>query len=128
MSSGENAGADFLNLWAQGSESSPIPKEILKAITTSTMSSMYDEISNFGYITRWYIPEEEVLSGVHSRKMVMGLDTSDAGGRDDIAMVIRDAMTGETLAAGNYNETNLVTFSEWIAEWLIEFNNIILVP
>lgn len=128
MSSGENAGADFLNLWAEGSESSPIPKEILKAITASTTPSMYDEISSYGYITRWYIPEQEVLDGVYNRKLVMGLDTSDAGGKDDIAMVVRDVVTGETIAAGNYNETNLITFSDWIAEWLIEFDNIVLVP
>lgn len=43
-------------------------------------------------------------------------------------MIIRDASTGEVVAAGNYNETNLIVFSEWLVEWLTTFDNLTLVP
>lgn len=120
--------ADFLNIWIEGSESSPLPKEVLSIIRSSAAIESYDEISTYGYIVRWYVPQEEVEDKCSTRSLVMALDTSDAIGNDDIAMVIRDAITGEVIAAGNYNETNLVVFAEWIARWLIDYPNIVLIP
>jgi hypothetical protein len=127
MSDGEDAGADFLNLWAEGSETSPIKKELLKIIKDSLVQEPYLEVSKYGYITRWYIPEAEVLNKCKTRYLVMSLDTSDAVGKDDIGMCIRDANTGEVVATGVYNETNLITFSEWIADWLIDYPNMLLI-
>lgn len=124
MSDGEDAGADFLNLWAEGSESSAIPKELLKIIKASEVGDSYTEISKYGYITRWYVEEAEVLNKLNRRKLIMALDTSDATGKDDIGMCIRDVSTGEVVACGKYNETNLITFSEWLLDWLIEYENL----
>ena len=120
--------ADFLNIWIEGSESSPLPKEVLSVIRASAATESYDEITTYGYIVRWYVPQEEVEDKCSTRSLVMALDTSDAIGNDDIAMIIRDAITGEVIAAGNYNETNLVVFAEWIARWLIDYPNIVLIP
>lgn len=120
--------ADFLNIWIEGSESSPLPKEVLSIIRSSAAIESYDEITTYGYIVRWYVPQEEVEDKCSTRSLVMALDTSDAIGNDDIAMIIRDAITGEVIAAGNYNETNLVVFAEWIARWLIDYPNIVLIP
>lgn len=127
MSDGEDAGADFLNLWAQGSESSPIPKELLRIIQASGVNEPYNDISKYGFIIRWYGKEHEILDKFSTRKIVLALDTSDAVGNDDIAAYFRDASTGETLGAGMYNETNLITFSEWIADLLINYENITLI-
>ncbi len=127
MSSGEDAGADFLNLWAEGSEVSPIPKNLLKIIKASIVKEPYIEISKYGYITRWYVNESIVNNNIDNRKVVLSLDTSDAVGNDDIGMVLRDASTGEVLAVGVYNETNLITFSEWIAYLIQRFNNMTVI-
>ena len=127
FSEGENAEADYLNKWSQGSEESPIPKEILERIHKSMVGDPYIEVSDYGYITKWYVPKSEVLSKLHHRKLVMGLDTSEANGGDDISMNIRDADSGELVAAGNYNELNTIVFSEWIAQWLVDFPNLTLV-
>lgn len=127
MSSGEDAGADFLNLWAEGSESSAIPKNILAVIKASLINEPYTEISRYGYITRWYMREMEVKNNLNNRKAVMCLDTSDAVGSDDIALVIRDISTGETLGAGTYNETNLITFSEFVCDMLVRYPNLTLI-
>ncbi len=127
FSEGENAEADYLNKWSQGSEESPIPKELLERIHKSMVGDPYIEVSDFGYITKWYVPKAEVLSKLQHRKLIMGLDTSEANGGDDISMNIRDADSGELVAAGNYNELNTIVFSEWIAQWLVDFPNLTLV-
>lgn len=124
---GEVIGANYLNIWAQGNAESPIDKHLLQLMKTSTEIEPYMEISKYGYITKWYIPEAEYKEYLNRRKLIMALDTSDAVGKDGIAMTLRDSVTAEMIAAGDYNETNLVTFSEWIADFLIQNENITLI-
>ena len=121
MASGDAVLADFLNVWVEGSETSAIDKNLLKMLMNSVMDDPFNEISESGYITRWYIPQHEIDTIVKHKETILVLDTSDAVGSDDIAMVIRDVRTGGVIAAGQYNETNLITFSEWIIEWIENF-------
>lgn len=127
-SEGENAKADFLNIWGRGNEASPISPENLEIINKSGDIEPYTTVSRQGYLTRWYIDKNEVENKCPNRKLIMILDLSEAVGKDDIAMVIRDVVTGENVACGDFNETNLITFAKWIAEWLINWKNITLVP
>lgn len=120
----ETIGSNFLNIWGAGSASSPIKKEYLKIIRDSLVLDPYLQTSEYGYITRWYISEHEVENYLNKRKLIMCLDTSEAIGNDDIGMVIRDASTGEVVAVGVYNETNLLDFSQWLMHWLITYDNI----
>ena len=127
MSDGENAGADFLNIWAEGSETSPIPKELLKQLRDNEVAEPYTEITTYGYIIRWYVRQSEIDNKFSNRKLVMGLDTSDAIGNDDIGMIIRDSETGETIGSGIYNETNLILFSEWIADMITDYDTLTVI-
>lgn len=130
MVKGENAAAEFLNRWSHGSEESPLPKDKIEEMNRSLIPDPYIKVSQYGYITSWYISEDEVEEGCLDRTLVMGLDTSDALGQDNdsIAMTIRDTTTGEVVAVGEYNETNLIIFSEWLAQFLIDYPNITLIP
>lgn len=126
---GENIGADFLNLWATGgSKSSPLSKENIRKINNSTVNDPYVEVTDYGYIINWYVPQYEVDAKLKNRKLIAGLDTSEAIGKDDIALVIIDAYTGATIATGRYNQTNTITFSEWLTNLLVRFPNITLIP
>lgn len=127
-SSGEDAKADFLNIWGRGNESSPISPENLEIINRSREDDYYSDISKQGYISRWYIDQNELERRCSGRFLIMSLDPSEAVGRDDIGMHITDAATGETIAAGDYNETNIITFANWIVWWLEEFPNLLLIP
>lgn len=124
MAEGIRAEAEFLNIWAEGNESSPISKEHLRIINQSIIRDPYTEVTSYGYIIRWYCGYNELETNLSNRKLVMGLDTSDAVGNDDIAMNIRDVYTGEVVGAGVYNETNLITFSNWLADFLVKYPNI----
>ncbi len=129
IAEGFDADRDLFNIWTSGSESSPLPQDITQAIRSSVRDDFYLEISKgWNYVVRWHIPEREINQRMASSKYVMGLDTSDASGNDDIGMVILDIETGEVVAAGNYNETSLPTFSAWIAHFLIRFPNILFFP
>jgi hypothetical protein len=127
-STGDAAEADYLCRWVSGTNTSPLSKELAEKIKESQIVDYYSEISHpYGYITRWYLPQYEVERRMSIGHYVMGLDTSDAAGGDDIAMILRDIRTGEVVAAGNYNETNLITFSDWLCNWLDKYRNITLI-
>lgn len=126
---GEEADRDYFNRWTSGSQSNPIHVDLLQKIVASTMEPLHTEISSINtYLTRWYIPENRIASVMANDSFILGLDTSDAGGNDDIAMVLISISTLKVVAAGTYNETNLITFSTFIADMLIRFPNILLVP
>ncbi len=128
---GEDARRDFFNEWTSGSIRHPLSNlpDILERIKKSETEPVYTEIApKYGYIVRWYIPEEQIQSSAANSYWIMGLDTSEAIGNDDIALVIKDIKTGETIAAGNYNETNLFTFSEWLLTWFLRIENLVMIP
>jgi hypothetical protein len=58
----------------------------------------------------------------------MGLDTSDAVGADDIGLVIRNYSTGEVVAAGDYNDTNVIHFADWLCSLLIRYPTLFIIP
>ena len=126
--SGEDADRDYFNLWTAGNQSSPIPIDIAERVRASEVKDYFNEITPpHAYITRWFIPEQTIAARMSQTHLVMGLDTSDAVGNDDIGMHLRCIKTGETFAAGNYNETNLIAFAEWLCQWLARYKNITLI-
>lgn len=114
MSEGIDAETDFLNIWSDGTESSVFDRDILRTLSENRQEPEYQQISEHGYIINWYVKEDIVLNKLHNASLVIGMDTSDAVGNDGIAMVITDSKSGKVLGTGSYNETNLITFSEFV--------------
>lgn len=123
MSEGENRAADYLNIWGQGNAESPIPKEILRKINQSIMNDYSPETIGEGFIIRWYIDR----TTIQNRILVGGMDTSEATGGDDTAIVLLDATTGEVCGVGTFNNINTITLSTILADFLIKYKNITLI-
>lgn len=125
---GETAERDFMNRWTSGSGSSPIDTKLLEIISNARRSPRV-EITTEGYALNWYISEEELFNRVASgRMMVGGMDTSEALGRDQLTLVIVDALSLELLCCMAVDETNLILFSNWIVKMMINLPNLILIP
>ena len=114
MATGDAVLADFLNIWPAGNSGSPIPKELLKRLMDSKINDPYTEITSYGYVIRWYVTKDKLENTIVNRKLVVGSDTSDGVGNDDITLTFMDVHTGKTLGVGVFNETNLITFSDWL--------------
>lgn len=128
MASGDVADRDYFNKWTSGNQKSPLPIHSMEMIRSSMKEVVFTDISRpYGYITRWYIPEYKIKDSLNNKSHVLSLDTSDATGRDDIALMIRNITTGEVVAVGNYNETNLITFSEWLVSWFIDYHKLVAI-
>ena len=124
-STGEDADRDFGNIWTSGTASHPLPTPILEVIKNSRMAVDHNEISSQGgLVTRWYITEDSKEQYLLNNKFVMSMDTSDASGGDSISLLLLNIRTGETIAAGTYNEVNLIVVAEWICSWIEKYPNI----
>lgn len=124
LAKGDDANRDYFNIWTSGTESSPFTPQVADRIAKSYRPVTYSEISSDGYITRWYIPEHEVEERMRHGQFILGMDTSEASGGDDISLVLVDLETLETIGAGSYNETNLIAFAKWLVSWLVKYPNL----
>ena len=125
---GDDANRDFFNIWTAGSQLSPLSVELSEKIKNSKVDDYYTDIcAPYNYIIRWFIPEAQINHRMASSQFTMGMDTSDAIGNDDIAMNLRDIKTGEIIAAGNFNETNLLVFCQWLVTIFVRFPNFVLI-
>ena len=116
---GDAANRDYFNMWTSGSQTSPLPSHVLEAIRASVEEANHtDKSVHGGFITRWYIPEDSRAERMASRSYVLGMDTSDASGRDDVTLYVQDSETYETICCAAVNETNLLVISRWIADFL----------
>lgn len=125
---GEDADRDFFNKWTSGSLSSPLSAELLAIIKQSENTSFYTEIAApYNYALRWHLEESAVSFVMQNDDHVISIDSSDAVGGDDIGMVIRSVKSGAVVAAGNFNETNLITFCEWLMTLFVKYPRLTLV-
>lgn len=127
-STGDDANRDYFNVWTSGSATSPIATHILEKLNQNIQPPTFEQIQTYGsYILRWYIKEDEIKPVMATRKMCIGIDTSDGSGGDDISFVMTDDLTGELVAIGTFNETNLITFAQWLV-WILEtYENTIMI-
>lgn len=119
VSTGDKADRDYFNRWTSGTATNPLNIQTLEKIRASQREPQHAEICNpGGYVVRWHVPENQIEARMNSSKYIVVFDTSEASGGDDISMRVTDIHTGDMVAAGTYNDTNIITFSEWVATWL----------
>ncbi len=128
LQTGDAANRDYFNMWTSGSQTSPLPTHILEKMRRSVRETQYTQIFPINsYVIRWYIPEDQIEYRMNNSSVVIGCDTSNASGGDDITMYFVDTESMETLGAVNVNETNLIHFSKWLASLLMRFTRSTLI-
>ena len=117
---------DFGLQWTAGSLSSPLSLDAVQAISESKTLPLHIEIFPNNYVLNWYYHPMEIYQ-MMKKKHIIGLDTSDAVGRDNISLVMINSETLETAATSVVNESNLVVYANWLAEIMIKYTETILV-
>lgn len=129
-SSGEIADRDYMNIWTVGTEGSPLTQEEKRIINSGVIEVTHMELTDSGYMLRWYIPEHEIMRRMESSHFVLGNDTSDAlgGDNDSIGLVLLDAYSHDVIFTGRFNETNINQFALFIVDLLVRYPNITYIP
>ena len=121
---GDDANRDMFNVWTAGSLTNPLPTSLLEIMAKHQKDADYNEIGKNGFILRWYIPESQIEQRLRSSQFIMGSDTSEGSGRDDITVYILDIETLETVCEGTFNELNIILISQFMADILIRFSTV----
>jgi hypothetical protein len=129
ISTPENIKRDIFNQWLSGTSLSPIPKEYIEAMRANLIelpnSNFY---APYNYLLKWYIPDDETAYRVtNGHTFVIGIDTSDGVGRDDIAFVARDHTNGEIVCTAVFNEINLITLADFFVSFLLKYKNSVMI-
>lgn len=120
----DDANRDYFNRWTSGTATSPLPTHILERLTKMIVPERHVQVYPVGgYMLRWYIDEHAIPNYLATRRVCIGIDTSDASGGDDISLIGTDIETGGTVFAGTYNETNLIMFAQFLVFLLKEMKN-----
>lgn len=125
----EDANRDYFGIWTSGSGSSPLPSELIERLQNNIGTVAYEHRwPEDDFILNWYIPANQIALRTRRGKQVIGMDSSDAIGRDSITFFMVDVETGETLCTGNFNERNLMSFARWLVKVLIAFPEATIIP
>jgi len=129
VSTPENLARDLFNQWTSGNSQSPIPKQYLNILRENIKDDSIAEFySPYNYLLNWYITEKEIEYRVNNKiNFIVGIDTSDAIGRDDIAFVVRDSSTGEIICTATFNELNLITLADFFVSFLLKYKNSLMI-
>lgn len=125
ISTPENIKRDIFNQWLSGSSASPIPKQYIEIMKANVVELARSEFyAPYNYLIKWYVSEDDLVYRVKSgHSFILGVDTSDGVGRDDIAMTIRDHTTGQILGTAIFNEINLITLADFFVSFLLKYEN-----
>lgn len=124
-SKNDAADRDYFNVWTSGTISHPLDPAVLKRIIASANDHMYNEIhAKEQYIIRWNVDRGNIENYMATNKTVLAIDSSEAGGGDDIGMVWTDSQTLDVAAAATINETNIYDYAVWLAHHLVQYPNI----
>lgn len=129
ISTPENIERDIFNQWLSGSTLSPIPKEYLDLIKENVIEQPRVEFyAPYNYLLRWYITEDDMEARIaNGNSFIIGIDTSDAVGRDDIAFIMRDHTSGQVLCAAVFNDLNLITLADFFVSFLIKYEKAVMI-
>lgn len=125
--SGPAANMDFFNIWESGSEVNPIDPKKAEVIRDSERDAYYNHICREYYILKWYIPEDQIETYMDENCTTLGLDTSEAIGRDGIGFVLSSVVNMETICTMSINETNLYRFGKFLAWFMCKYKKVTLI-
>lgn len=129
ISTPENIKRDIFNQWLSGSSKSPIPKQYIETINNHVVNQPRSAFwAPHNYLLKWFIGEEEIDSRMQAqRNFILGVDTSDGSGGDDIGFSVRDHVDGDIICAATFNEINLITLADFFVSFLVQYPNSVMV-
>jgi hypothetical protein len=120
-SEGMDAERDFLNKWTNGSTSSPLDQVSLNKIKDSLIEPSYIEITDKTYILNWFIPKDNIDYELNNSSHVLGIDSSEASGSDNIALVLKSTSNGKVVMTATINETYILDFCVWLCDFVVRY-------
>lgn len=116
---------DYGGQWTTGGFNKPYTVDDAERMIKSRTAATFKDIMGY-YIFDWYYSNEERAQKL-TEWHVLGLDTSEAVGRDAISLAMTNGSTGEVAGKLSVNETNVVGFAVWLANFMLKYERTVLI-
>ena len=128
MISGEDADRDYFNIWTSGGRGSPLHPDQLDTIRANQREDFVAEIDpKMRYLTKWYVSLKTRDELMEEGNIAVGIDTSEGGGKDEIAMQYIDLTTLEVIGSCFINLTNLIEYGTWLFDQLMRWPKLVAI-
>lgn len=117
---------DYLNIWSSGDENPALTREQLEIIDGAERDPVYCEVTKDKYMLKWYIPQHEIHDKMRTGYFGLGIDSSEALGRDANGVKLTDFRDMATIASAAVSVANLHDFGLWVADLLLLYPNVTL--
>lgn len=118
---------DYGGQWSSGGLGKPYTADDAERMKSSRKMAKFKEITTEGYMIDWFYEEYDIQRKMNETRHVIGLDTSDAVGRDAIAFVLTNSETAEVAATHKVKETSVATYAAWLAAFMERYPNTVLI-
>jgi len=124
---GEAADRDLLNIWTSGDALSPLDETARATILKTKRPAVETELFSGDYLFSWFVEKDKRPAANPGKTYILGLDTSEAIGRDHMSLSMLDPESGETIGSIACNETLLNRYTQFLLEFMCEFKNTVLI-
>lgn len=117
----------YYSIFTQGGKENPLTKAQLRTLRNAGRPVITENITQQGYIERWYKTPDELAEIIANGYIVWGNDTSNISGADDCALTGTDIRDGSLIMRTDVNVSLIPTYGTYIASQLLRFKRSILV-
>lgn len=121
----DDANRDYYGVWTSGNVSHPLSVKVLASLTAGETDPVETSVTPEGYSFNWYVLQHERFLQEHD--VIMGLDVSEAVGRDGNDAIFMDPRTCETIGSCSVTEANLHKYALSMAEFLIRYPRVTMI-
>lgn len=119
---------DYLNHWISAAKYPILGKELLARMNLSKTPPIYVEVFE-SYVIHWYVPRElRDTTEFRNRAIILGMDSSEAIGRDFTTFVGICPKTLQTLCTFRCNDSNVTKIALFVAQLLLDFKRMVFIP
>lgn len=126
-STDEDINKDYFLIWGKGGTTSVLPTDVIDAMGKAVIQPKYNELTEMGYVIRWYIDKEDIQRYMDQNPCVLGIDTSEQIKRDSTALIIVNPTNLEVVATVNIADNNIITSAQWLAKFMVKYDKITLI-
>lgn len=126
-STDEDVNKDYFLIWGKGGVNNVVPVYILDAMGKSAIQPKYTELTETGYVIKWYIDKEDIDGYMKLNPTVMGIDTSEQIKRDSTAMVIINPVNLTVVATISISDGNIITTAKWLASFMSKYSRVTMI-
>lgn len=117
---------DYLNVWSDGAETSPLSANVMKVISQSKRTPTYTQKFKHGIMLDWFIDVTRAEERLTSVPLMLSIDSSNGGGVDGNGILIKDLTNMEVIASCNIKLVNLMHLGNWLGDMMLDYSNMTL--